>query len=133
MPLTWTRCHFGGARPWLRCSGCPDGRGCGRRVAKLYLAIASVFACRRCHGLGYRSQLESPEHRAITKAQKLRVRLGGSGNLLDPFPGRPPRMHRRTYYRRLAAAIAAEERMVALDLDWLRTRCPGVTLGPPWA
>jgi hypothetical protein len=39
-------------------------------------------------------------------------------------------MHRRTYGRLQAAALAAEERMVALEIDWLRTRY-GVTLGPP--
>jgi hypothetical protein len=39
-------------------------------------------------------------------------------------------MHRRTYYRLLDEAIAAQERMVALDRDLLRTRY-GVTLGPP--
>jgi hypothetical protein len=39
-------------------------------------------------------------------------------------------MHRRTYDRLRAAAIAAEERMVALEIDWLRTRY-GVILGPP--
>jgi hypothetical protein len=38
-------------------------------------------------------------------------------------------MHWRTYGRLLAAAMAAEERMVALEVDWLRTHS-GVTLGP---
>ena len=42
-------------------------------------------------------------------------------------------MHRQTYYRLLDKAMAAEERMAALELDWLRVRCPGVTLGRPWA
>jgi hypothetical protein len=67
--------------------------------------------------------------RVITRAVAARMRLGGSGNLLDLFPDKPRGMHRRTYGRLQAAAIAAEERMVALDLDWLRTRY-GVTLGP---
>ena len=39
-------------------------------------------------------------------------------------------MHLRTYDRLRAAALAAEGRMVALEIDWLRTRF-GVTLGPP--
>jgi hypothetical protein len=111
-------------RPWagLRCDGC------GRRAAKLYLGDGLVFACRLCRDLGYASQLENRRYRAITKARKLRVRLGGSGNLLDPFPKRPRGMHRRTYDRLQAAAITAEERMLALDLDWLRTHY-GVTWG----
>jgi hypothetical protein len=122
--LTWTRCHFGGARPWFRCDGC------GGRAAVLYLAIGSVFACRRCLGRAYRSQSETAANRSITKARKLRVRLGGGPSVLDPYPERPPRMHRRTYYRLLFKAIVAQERSIALDLDWLRTRY-GVTLGPP--
>jgi hypothetical protein len=31
-------------------------------------------------------------------------------------------MHRLTYYRLLHKAIAAQERVIALDLYWLRTR-----------
>jgi hypothetical protein len=65
VPVTWTPCHFGGFRHWFRCDRC------GQRAAKLYLGGDALFACRRCHGLGYRSQLESPGHRAITKARKL--------------------------------------------------------------
>jgi hypothetical protein len=122
--LTRTRCHFGGTRAWFRC-----GR-CGRRAAVLYLAIGFGFACRRCLGLTYRSQSETVANRAISKARKLRVRLGGGPSLLDPLPDKPPRMHRRTYYRLLFKAIVAQDRSLALDVDWLRTRY-GVTLGPP--
>ena len=77
----------------------------------------------------YRSQSESRAQRAVTRAVAAHMRLGGSGNLLDPFPEKPRGLHRRTYGRLQAAAIAAEERMIALDLDWLRTRYR-VTLGP---
>jgi hypothetical protein len=31
-------------------------------------------------------------------------------------------MHRRKYYRLLDKAIVAQERVIALDLDWLRVR-----------
>jgi hypothetical protein len=124
VPLTWTRCHFGGTRPWFRCSGC------GGRAAKIYLGRGAVFSCRRCLKLGYRGQLESPWRRAITKARELQMQLGGGPSLLDPFPSRPPRMHRQTYNRLLVKTIAAQEREIALDLDWLRTRY-GVILGPP--
>jgi hypothetical protein len=58
------------------------------------------------------------------------MRLGGSTNLLDPLPCKPPRMHRLTYWRLLNAAMAAQERSLALDREWLRTRY-GITLGPP--
>jgi hypothetical protein len=98
--ISWTPCHFGGRRPWLICSGLA-GRYCGRRVAVLY-ASGQLFACRRCHGLAYASQQESPMDRALSQAQKLRLRLGGSPCTFDCFPNKPPRMHWRTY-RRLAA------------------------------
>jgi hypothetical protein len=124
VPIVQTKCGFGGMRPWFRCPGC------GRRAAKLYLGDCAPFLCRLCRRLAYASQSASPANRAIRKARKLRVRLGGSANLLDPLPGRPRRMHRRTYGRLQAAALAAEERMIGLELDWLRTRY-GIILGPP--
>jgi hypothetical protein len=86
VPLTWTRCHLGGARPWFRCTASVGGRPCGRRVAKLFWYGARVFGCRQCCGLTYRSQQEIPRHRAISRAQKARMRLGGSPNLAEPLP-----------------------------------------------
>ena len=69
--------------------------------------------------LGVWSQREIPRHRAISRAQKLRMRLGGSANLLEPFPERPRGMHRITYYRLSAKAMAAQERSIALEIDHL--------------
>ena len=124
MPLVWTRCHLGGTRPWFRCSASVGGRPCGRRVAKLYLR-GHVFACRQCCGLAYASQQEIPRHRAISRVQKIRLRLGGSPNLHERFPKRPRGMHRWTYYRLLAKAMAAQERSIALELDYMRRHYPG--------
>jgi hypothetical protein len=126
VPLVWTKCHLGGARPWFRCSASVGGRFCGRRVAKLYLRGARVFACRRCCGLAYASQQEVPRHRAIRRARKLRMRLGGSANLLEPFPQRPRGMHRITYYRLSAKAMAVQERLLALEIDHMRRYYPGL-------
>lgn len=42
---------------------------------------------------------QTPEQRAISRAQDIRIALGGSGSLLDPFPPRPTGMHRKTYAR----------------------------------
>jgi hypothetical protein len=120
VPLVWTRCHLGGARPWFRCR-----QNCGRRVAKLYLR-GHVFACRQCCGLAYASQSENPRYRAISRVQKLRMRLGGSANLLEPFPKKPRGMHRLTYYRLFHEAMAAQERSIALESDYLRRRYPGL-------
>lgn len=98
VPITWTGCHFGGHRPWFICSVCCGGEYCGRRVAVLYSA-GELFACRRCYGLAYASQKEALRHRGLMKAQKIRVRLGGSANMLDAFPDKPKGMHWRTYDR----------------------------------
>jgi hypothetical protein len=91
VPITWTACHLGGRRPWFCCL-------CGRRVALLYGA-GELFACRRCCGLAYQSQQESLRHRGLGKAQKIRMRLGGSPSIFDCFPDRPKGMPWRTYSR----------------------------------
>ena len=57
------------------------------------------FLCRLCLRLRYASQYETAGGRARVRAQKLRMRLGGSANLLMPFPFRPKHMQRRTYRR----------------------------------
>jgi hypothetical protein len=117
VPLVWTKCHFGGERCWFRCC-------CGRRAAILYMRNAPVFACRHCCGLVFASQREIPRHRAIRRAQKLRMRLGGSANLAEPLPERPRGMHRRTFYKLFNKAAVAQERSQALELEYLRRRYP---------
>jgi hypothetical protein len=91
--LDWTRCNYGGTRPWFIC----PGRGCGRRVAVLHGGI--LFLCRHCHNIVFESQHEAPHYRALRKAQKIRERLGGSPNMGEQFPDKPKGMHRRTYWR----------------------------------
>jgi hypothetical protein len=98
--LTWTACHFGGKRPWFVC------RGCGRRCGVLYGGV--WFRCRHCYGLAYESTREKPHERTLRRVQAIRRRLGGSPNLLEPFPPKPPRMHWKTYWRLLEQADAAE-------------------------
>ena len=105
VPLIWTKCHLGGRRPWFKCMTTINGEVCGRRVAKLY---APCFACRRCLGLRYESQREIPLTRAGRRAQKIKMRLGGSNNPLEPFPQKPRRMHWRTYRRLRNEAKAAK-------------------------
>ena len=91
--ITWTPCHYGGARAWFIC---PE-RGCGRRVAILY--GGGVFACRQCYQLVYDSQRWTAHDRALAKAQRIRLQLGGSTSMFERFPRKPEGMHRKTYER----------------------------------
>jgi len=106
VPIRLTACHLGGVRPWFVCSVYSDGRYCGRRAAILYGA-GELFACRRCYGLAYESQQQTARHRGLEQARKIRMRLGGGVDLLEPFPARPKGMHRRTFERLRARAEAA--------------------------
>jgi hypothetical protein len=92
--LEWTPCNFGGERPWFIC----PGADCGRRVALLY-GPGKYFLCRHCYVLRYESQREDKTNRALRRAQKIRKRLEGSANMMEPFPERPKGMHWSTYER----------------------------------
>jgi hypothetical protein len=109
IPIEWTDCRHGGRRPWFLCASAPGKRSCSCRVAKLYLS-GQGFACRQCHGLTYASQRENPWDRAMRRAQKLRLKLGESTSLLEPFPARPKGMHRVTYWRLSRRAQDADGR-----------------------
>ena len=99
--LDWTPCHYGGQRVWFLC----PARGCGRRVAVLYGGV--VFACRYCLQLAYESQREQPYQRALSRAQKIYIRLGRTSSM-DSVPGKPKGMHWRTYRRLCSRADEAE-------------------------
>ena len=105
----WTPCRFGGERPWFICSVYANGTYCGRQVTKLYDA-GRLFACRHCYRLAYASQQESAHQRGLWKAQKIRMRLGGSASILDDFPEKPKGMHWRTYERLCRVHGAAQAR-----------------------
>ena len=121
VPIEWTECHLGGRRPWFRCSVYSRGHCCGRRVALLYGAH-DLFACRHCYGLVYASQQESRPDRNLSQAQKIRMRLGGTPNMLDPFPPKPRGMHGRTYLRLQQRAKAAEAVWNATMMQYPRVR-----------
>jgi hypothetical protein len=111
VPIAWTACALGGQRPWFVCTALVARVRCGRRVAKIYLGGSPIFACRHCHRLAYASQSKSAFFRDIAKAMNIRMRLGGSPNLFDPFPQRPKGLHRRTYQRLQRIHDAAESRL----------------------
>ena len=54
--------------------------------------------------------MESAHQRGLGKSQKIRMRLGGSPNMLEEFPDKPKGMHWRTYERWCRVHDAAEER-----------------------
>jgi hypothetical protein len=108
-----TPCHLGGMRPWFLC----PARGCGRRVAILYLD--RIFACRHCHQLAYASTREEAHDRAARRADRLRARLGWDLGLLND-PGRKPKWMRwRTFARVVAQHDALAYRAMAGILDQL--------------
>lgn len=96
--LSWTPCNFGGARPWFICPGVVNGRFCSRRVGKLY-SRGKYFLCRHCHDLTYSSRQDGQKYRALHRCQRIRQRLGGSANMMEPFPPKPKGMHFDTYLR----------------------------------
>ncbi len=103
--LETTRPNYGGRRWWFRCPA-P-----GWRAAKLHLPPGGqIFATRRAYGLAYRSQRERAYDRALTRTQDIRMKLGGSQSLAEPFPDTPRGMWWRTYWRLRGEAQEAEYR-----------------------
>ena len=114
VPLTWTACNFGGERPWFIC----PGTDCGRRVAVLY-GPGRFLLCRHCYDLSYQSQRDNEMYRALHKAQAIREKLGGSANMMEPFPERPKGMHHDTYMRLFWEHHEAEmEQLIGMS-EWL--------------
>jgi hypothetical protein len=84
--LARTPCNYGKTRPWFLCPCC------GRRVAILW--GDSIYACRHCHRLVYDCQREAPHYRLMSRAHKIRDRLGG-----ERWCIKPKGMHQRTFDR----------------------------------
>lgn len=86
-------------RQWFCCPGC-------QRACRVVYAKAR-FRCRLCIRNGiYSSQAESKRWRLVQRAQRLQMRVGGSGNLSKPFPRKPRTMH-WSKYRKLEARYNA--------------------------
>ena len=114
LQLTWTDCTFG-RRTWFVCPGVVQGVICGRRVAKLYLN-GVYFLCRSCCDLVYQTQRGSRDDRLRLKAQRIRLRLGGSHSFGDPFPLKPKHMHWATYRKLRRKADDAEyQSLIAME------------------
>jgi hypothetical protein len=103
----------GGERAWFLC----PAEGCGRRVARLYVGGAGIFACRYCYGLAYACQRESADDRGARRADKIRDRLGWEPGILNGPGGKPKGMHWRTFDR----LTAQHEAFVGISLAWMAT------------
>jgi hypothetical protein len=112
--LDWTACNFGGERPWFVCPSV----GCSRRVAVLY-GPGRYFLCRHCYELAYQSQRDNAMERALLKAQAIRKRLGGSANMMEPFPEKPKGMHWSTYDRLFCEHHESQMEQLIGMREWL--------------
>ncbi len=100
--LASTRPHLGGLRWWFVCPHL------NRRVRKLYLPLGGRhFWSRRDYELAYASQRETKYDRALRRARKLCLRLGGDP-ADDEYPDKPPRMRWATYSRLMDRLVAAD-------------------------
>lgn len=109
--LSWVSCPYGGHLPLLGC----ENASCDRWVQILY--GREDFLCRRCRRVTYPIQRIAPELRPLARAQLLRVRLGGSPDINQPFPSRPKGMHSWTYTQKIAKIFAAERAAAGRLLD----------------
>ena len=92
MQVETTPCQYGGKRLWFTCPRC------GKRVAVLY-APDRYFACRKCGDLAYATQKQGIGDRALTKADKIRKRLGWQVGIANPMRGKPKGMDWKTFGR----------------------------------
>jgi hypothetical protein len=93
--LSWTACHYGGKRAWFIC----PAKGCGQRVALLYLGGSGIFACRHCYQLAYACQREVSYDRATRRADKIRKQLEWEPGILNGKGFKPKGMHWKTYQK----------------------------------
>lgn len=99
IPLTYVSCYYGNQRPYFHCPGVVNGKHCGRRVGKLF-AGGKYFLCRNCYKVTYTSQSEAKHCRALRRANKLRIALGGEPGTAHWIAPKPKGMWQRTYQRK---------------------------------
>ncbi len=96
-PITWTKCNYGGKRPWFCC----PNTNCQRRIAKLYKPPQKeLFLCRHCWNLTYKScQVSGNRTEELSlKISRLYKKLGNPHKgVLTPLPEKPKNMHWDTY------------------------------------
>lgn len=83
-------CNYGGFRYFFKCPLCK------KRMRLLYFAENSVFLCRGCLNLSYKSQRLRPTERYYHMAKKVNDLIKGKGGSLESYQ-KPPRMHIKTF------------------------------------
>jgi hypothetical protein len=112
--LETTQPQFGGVRWWFCCPLCR------RRLQKLFLPPrASRFGCRHCHNLSYATRNQSPKDRCMEAARRIRLGLGGSNSLADPFPAKPKGMRWKTYQGLWDCYEWYDQASLRLVVEWL--------------
>ncbi len=117
IPIVFTSPQLGGRCAWFLCPILlPNGQHCDRRCARLFLPEDTfVFGCRRCYRLTYASAMAGKRRRARLKVQKIRRRLGGGDDIMEPCPPKPRGMRWKTYRRLKAKTERAVRRMYPRD------------------
>lgn len=82
--------HFGGSRPWMVCPKCKARR------ATIYIG---PFTCQQCAQLTYATLKATESDRARRRAQKIRVRLQWTGDVLETEGSKPKWMRWPTFHR----------------------------------
>ncbi len=67
----------------------------------------------------YPSQLVSINYRELAKAQRIRTVLGGSANLVQPFPVKPKYMRWKKYWRLRTQYEQLESAFLKTTARWL--------------
>ena len=111
IPFTYTNTNFGGQRRWFKCPSC--SRSCSVLYGGAY------FRCRKCYNLKYETQYERPWDRAITRALKIRERLGDKGGIDDMFPEKPKGMHWKTYRKLKAEYDKGHDAWARICMNWM--------------
>lgn len=91
IPIDKQPCNFGGFRYFFRCPLCQC------RMRMLYLTDKSIFLCRQCLNLSYKSQLLRPTRRYDYMNEKITNVIEKQGG--DTSWNKPKRMHTKTYER----------------------------------
>jgi len=95
--------HLGGTQAFWLCPKCSALR------AHLYV-LAGELGCRACLHLDYRSR--HVLHPALTRAARLRRKLGAAPGVLSALPPKPP-CWSRAYYARLVGELLQAESVIA--------------------